>query len=210
MISRIEQEDSGYPRILRDRLGGDAPSCLHVMGEAAILRHHLLGLICSIQCPGSVVIETLDAVRTLRDAGVAVVGGFHSPMEKECLDILLRGSPPVVLCPARGLAGLRIGKIPRLAVKEGRLLILSPFAESIRRTTAPRAVRRNNLVAALADVVLVPHAAPGGKTWTTVRAALERRQPVFTFHVEANKTMREIGARPFSEFRDILDMRDIL
>ena len=81
MISRIEQGDSDYPRVLRYRLGDDAPSCLHVIGKAEILRHHLLGLVCSIQCPGSIVIETLDAIRTLRDAGVAVVGGFHSPME---------------------------------------------------------------------------------------------------------------------------------
>jgi hypothetical protein len=80
-FQRIEQGDSGYPRVLGDRLDDEAPSCVHLMGEAAILRHRLVGLVCSIQCPGSIVIETLDAIRTLRDAGVVVVGGFHSLME---------------------------------------------------------------------------------------------------------------------------------
>ena len=197
--NRIEQGESNYPTALRDRLGDAAPPCLYAMGEPSILRHRLLGLICSIKCPGSIVIKTLDAARTLRDAGVAVVGGFHSPMEKECLDILLRGNQPVILCPARGLAGLRIGQIPRRAVKEGRLLVVSPFAESIRRTTAAQAVQRNNLVASLADAVWVPHAAPGGKTWGTVRAALERQQPVFAFANEENGGLLEAGVRPFAE-----------
>jgi predicted AAA+ superfamily ATPase len=37
----------------------------------------------------------------LREAGIPVIGGFHAPMEKECLDLLLRGTQPVVICPAR-------------------------------------------------------------------------------------------------------------
>jgi hypothetical protein len=48
------------------------------------------------------VIATYDAIRELRDAGVIVAGGFHSPMEGECLDFLLCGAQPVVLCPACG------------------------------------------------------------------------------------------------------------
>ena len=197
--NRIEQGDSDYPTVLLDRLGEASPSCLYVMGDTAILRNRLLGLVCSIQCPGSSVIKTLDAIRTLRDAGVAVIGGFHSPMEKECLDILLRGNQPVILCAARGLPGLRIGQTPRRAVKSGRLLILSPFAENIRRTTAVQAVRRNDLVAALAEAVWVPHAAPGGKTWATVRSVLRRQQPVFAFATEDNDDLLEAGARPFAK-----------
>ena len=121
MIARIEQSGNDYPAVLRKRLGEKAPSCLYAMGEAGILRRRLLGLVCSIQCPGSLVIKTLDAIRMLRDAGVTIVGGFHSPMEKECLDILLRGNQPVILCAAKGLLGLRIGQTPRQAVKDGRL-----------------------------------------------------------------------------------------
>lgn len=199
MIARIEQVDSDYPTVLRDRLGEDAPSCLYAIGEAAILRNRLLGLVCSIQCPGSIVIKTLDTIRTLRDAGVTVVGGFHSPMEKECLDILLRGDQPVIFCPARGLAGLRIGQTARRAMEAGRLLAVSPFAESIRRATAAQAVQRNNLVAALSEAVWVPHAAPGGKTWTTVCSALERQQPVFAFATEDNGRLLEAGASPFAQ-----------
>lgn len=198
--TRIEQGESEYPAVLPERLGDAAPASLHIMGQPSILRHRLLGFICSIQCPGSIVIKTLDAARALRDAGVVVIGGFHSPMEKECLDILLRGAQSVILCPARGLAALRLGHIPRRAVKDGRLLILSSFAASCRRTTAAQALQRNNLVAALADAVWVPHAAPGGKTWTTIRAALERQQPVYTFDDPSNHELAMAGACGVAEF----------
>ncbi|MDR1612459.1 MAG: DNA-processing protein DprA [Planctomycetota bacterium] len=196
---RIEQGDSDYPAALIDRLGDAAPRTIYALGDAAILRNRLLALVCSVQCPGGIVIKTLDAARFLRDAGVAVIGGFHSPMEKECLDLLLRGSQPVVLCPARGLANLRIGKEARRAAREGRLLALSPFAENIRRTTSARAAERNRLAAALADALWTPHAVPGSKTQAIVDAALGRGQPVFTFDHADNSHLLRAGARPFGE-----------
>ena len=203
MIARIEQCGNEYPAALRERLGDDAPSCLYAMGDVAILRHRLLGLVCSIQCPGSIVIKTLDVIRTLRDAGVMIVGGFHSPMEKECLDILLRGNQTVILCAAKGLVGLRIGQTPRQAVKDGRLPIVSHFAANVRRTTPVRAIQRNDLVAALADALWVPHAAPGGKVWMAIRRALARGQAVFTFESEENSDLMNSGAKPV-EPREII------
>jgi len=192
---RIDENDSDYPKILRHRLGRDAPPCLYAMGEPSILRHRLLGLICSIQCPGSIVIQTFDATRALRDAGVVVVGGFHSPMEQECLDILLRGQQPVILCAAKGLAGLRIGRQARRAVQEGRLLALSPFAKSVRRTTAAQAVQRNSLVAALAHAAWAPYAAPGGKTETLCRKIIAIRQSLFTVDAPENANLLALGAK---------------
>lgn len=196
-VQTINRSDNAYPAVFQSRLGKDAPAGLYVLGERAILRRRLLGLICSIQCPGSIVLKTFDTIRALRDEGVAVVGGFLSPMEKDCLDILLRGKQPIIFCPARGLKGLRLGDKARQAVDEGRLLVLSVFSDDVRHTTAAQAVRRNNLVAALADALLVPYAAPNGKTWTTVHAALKRNQPVFTFDVDDNAALLKAGAQPF-------------
>ncbi len=84
----------------------DTPDCLYAMGDIGLLRTDLLGLVGSVRCPGSVVLKTFDAVRGLRDGGVALVGGFHSPMERESLDILLRGRRPVVLCSSFTVSGI--------------------------------------------------------------------------------------------------------
>ncbi len=198
MTARITVHDRAYPDRLRARLADDAPDCLYAMGDIGLLRTGLLGLVCSVRCPGSVVLKTFDAVRGLRDGGVALVGGFHSPMERESLDILLRGRQPVVLCPARGLARLRLGASARQGIKDGRLLVVSPFSERMRRTTSAQSAQRNLLVAALADALLVPYASVGGAAWATARAALDRGQAVFTFEVEKNKALLERGARAFS------------
>jgi predicted Rossmann fold nucleotide-binding protein DprA/Smf involved in DNA uptake len=185
----IEQGAPDYPHALTGRLGAGAPPVLYGLGNTALLGAPLLGLVCSITCPGAVVIKTLDAVRALRDAGVILVGGFHSPMERECLDVLLRGNQGTVLCPARCLVNLRMGAAARAAVKDGRLLVLSMFGEKARRTTAQTAAQRNELVAALADVVLAPYARPGGRTWATVEEALGRKQRVLTFDVKDNAVL---------------------
>lgn len=196
---RFGQGDAEYPPPLLDRLGGTAPRCLYAAGDAGILEGRFLGLVCSVQCPGSVVLRTFDAARALRDAGVPVAGGFHSPMERECLDILLRGEQPVLLCAARGIKGLRIGQAARRAANEGRLLILSPFGDEIRRATSAQAQQRNALAAALSQALWVPHAAPGGKAWAAVQSALSQNQPVHTFAEKDNAPLIQAGARPFEE-----------
>ncbi|NQU20558.1 MAG: DNA-processing protein DprA [Candidatus Nealsonbacteria bacterium] len=192
---RIEPGDRTYPPILVERLADTAPQNLYALGDPGILRNQLLGLICSIQCPGSIIIKTFDVIRGLRDEKVIMIGGFHSPMERECLDLLLRGAQPVILCPARSLRNLRMGKAARKALSEGRLLVLSFFGDEVRRATSAQAILRNDRVAALAEAILVPHASKNGKTWTTVRRVFESGQKVFTFEDETNTDLIASGAR---------------
>jgi predicted Rossmann fold nucleotide-binding protein DprA/Smf involved in DNA uptake len=194
-MRRIVPGDIDYPDMLADRMGANAPPAIYAMGDLGVLRHQRLGLICSVRCPGSIVIKTYDAIRELRDIGMIVAGGFHSPMEHECLDILLRGSQPVILCPAKGLDGQPVGQECRRAVEEGRLLLLSAFGSEVKRTTAARAVIRNEFVAALSDVVLIPHASPGGKTEALARRAIKQGRPLFTFADEENAALIGLGAR---------------
>ncbi len=118
-------------------------------------------------------------------------------MERECLDILLRGSQPVIMCAAKRLRGLRLGVAGRKAVREGRLLAISPFGDTVKRSTAAQAIQRNELVAALADAVLVPYAAPGGKAESTAQNILTRRQPLFTFPDENNAHLLHAGAEGY-------------
>ena len=97
-------------------------------------------------------------------AGPTIISGFHSPVEQEALIVLLRGPQPVILCPARSLARMRLKPAYWTALEAGRLLLLSPFAESVHRATIEMAYQRNRFVAALADRVLIAYADPDGKT----------------------------------------------
>jgi len=158
-----------YPAAVLALLGDRAPERIYTIGNLDILRQRLLALFCSSKCPGSVILQTYDAVCALRDAGVTVIGGFHSPIEKECLRLLLRGAQPVVICPARSIERLRMPAEWRAPLASGRLLIFSPFDAKHPRITANNAVYRNRFAAALATRLLIPYAAPGSKTEAFLR-----------------------------------------
>lgn len=155
--------DPAYPVRLRERLGQDAPSTLTALGNLGLLSQPKTALFCSARCPGDAILGAYDTARKMRDEGVTVISGFHSPVEKECLRILLRGKQPIIICPARALEKFRLPAEWQKALDAGRLLILSPFEKYPRRPTTESARQRNELVAALSDEVLIIHATPGGQ-----------------------------------------------
>ena len=192
-IKKISQGDIEYPALIESRLGGAAPKVLYAHGNLSILQNRMVGLVCSVQCPGSIILKTFDLIRKLRDAGVVIIGGFHAPMEKDCLDLLLRGPQPVVICMPKRVRNARIGAA-RGALLEGRLLLLSRFDDEVRWASAETAMKRNDLVAALSHFLLVPHASPGGKTWDIVKRAFQRGQKVVSFADPANTHLFVSGA----------------
>ena len=163
-------------------------------GNLSLLDEPLRALFCSNRCPGDLILKTYDLARAMRDAGVPVIGGFQTPMERECLRLLFRGSQPVVVCPARGIDNMRIPREWRPALDEGRLLVLSPFPATARRPTAELAAQRNNLVAELAQRVFIAHAAPDSKTEAFVRKLAESGKPLLTLDSPANENLVEMGA----------------
>jgi predicted Rossmann fold nucleotide-binding protein DprA/Smf involved in DNA uptake len=151
-----------WPRQLNERLESAAPSSLSIIGSPGLLAERKVGLFCSVRCPDGTALRAYDACRRLRDEGMTLISGFHSPVEKECLKILLEGTQPIIVCPARSLRKMRIPAVWRPALEGGRLLIISRFEQSPRRADTGTARRRNELVAALSDEVLIVHAEPGG------------------------------------------------
>jgi predicted Rossmann fold nucleotide-binding protein DprA/Smf involved in DNA uptake len=150
------------------------------LGNPDILDRKKLALFCSAKCPGNLILQTYDLARALRDKGITVVGGFHSPMEKECLDLLLRGTQPLILCPARSI--YERAPVPwRKPIEEDRLLVLSPFRKSVRRPTTESCEYRNRFVAAIADAIFVAHAAPGSKTERFLDGIRRWGKPIVTF-----------------------------
>ena len=163
-------------------------------GNVRLLEERLTALFCSQRCPGDLILKTYDLARAMRDAGVPVIGGFQTPMEKECLRLLLRGSQPVVVCPARGIDNMRVPRDWRAALDENRLLILSPFPSTRRRPTAELAAQRNDLVADVATQVFFAHAAPGSKTEAFARKLAALGKPLLTLDSPANDSLMEMGA----------------
>jgi len=194
--TKLDVSSQGYPARLREKgLPGRYPN-LWLVGDASLLNGPLLGLVCSMRCPGQVILRTYDLARALRDASVPVIGGFHSPMEKECLDLLLRGTQPVVICPARSICRMRIPASWRSGIDARRVLVVSPFVHLHRRATAALARERNSLVGALATEAVVLHASSGGQIDTLCRDLIARGSIVWTLDLPENAVAVQAGARP--------------
>ena len=159
----LNAADARYPAYLGKRLGTDALPQLSALGNLDLLALPKTALFCSARCPGQAILAAYDQAARWRDAGRCIIGGFHSPVEQECLRILLRGRQPVIICPARSLEKMRLPGDWQKPLADGRLLILSCFSGNEHRITSTLAARRNEFVAALADEVWFAHVAPGGQ-----------------------------------------------
>ena len=198
--------DPSFPPQLAQYLGDEAPSRITFIGDPAIFNTKAVALICSVKCPGNIILQTYDLAQRLREAGVAVIGGFHSPMERECLRILLRGSQPVILCPPRGLQAMRIPSEHKAALEEGRLLYLSPFSDKLRRATVDTAQFRNRFVAAMAEHILAPYASPQSKTFELCRELKSWGKPLYMLSNDGNAALIDLGAQLIDD-RFILSRR---
>lgn len=143
---------------LHKRLGQDTSKTVSGVGNIALLDTPLLGLIASRECPGQVLLETLEMVPQWVRAGRIIVSGFHSPLEQQVLRSLVRRNGQAVKVLARGFTGAhyRPTAEEREPLEAGRMLILTACAPSVLRTTRATALERNQLVLTLAAELVIP------------------------------------------------------
>lgn len=160
----ISPEDATYPK---DRLATWFPAlpALYTLGNLDLLRLPLTASFCSRKCPGDAILKAYDLARKLREEETPVIGGFHTPVEKDMLDILLKGKGPLVICPARGLEGMRIAEKTQERIEKGQLLFCTVADPKEKRITAEIADKRNRLVAALATDRKFVYVETGGNLW---------------------------------------------
>lgn len=148
------------------------------LGQKEIMKHHKTAFLCSRKCPSDIVLKSLDWAKRKKDRGQCVISCFHSRIEKDVFDILLKGTQPLILMLARGMKK-RWDKEIRNALQQERLLILSPFDESVTRITQKTANKRNQIMADIADDVFLAYAHKNGNLDTLLKGITDK--PVKTF-----------------------------
>ncbi len=73
------------------------------IGNIDILDFHKTAFLCSRKIPGEAILRCHDWAVMMRNEGRCVISGFHSQIEKEVLQYLLRGNQPLIIALARGL-----------------------------------------------------------------------------------------------------------
>ncbi len=130
-------------------------------GNIELLKLHKTAFLCSRKIPASVVLKCYDWAIAQRETNNCVISGFHSQLEKDVLHYLLKGKQPIIVALARGLKQ-KIDPELQKPLDEGRLLIITPFDETIKRVTEQTAAVRNRMMVELADKLVVGFASDGG------------------------------------------------
>ena len=131
-------------------------------GNRDILKLEKTAFLCSRKCPADVVLKSYDWARQQREEGNCIVCGNHSQIEKDVFEILLKGSQPLILILARGMKTRWEPEIEK-AVTQGRLLVISPFDETVKRVTRETAEQRNRKIIEISDRVIVGYKTKGGQ-----------------------------------------------
>ena len=137
------------------------PQAVSAHGNTAIIAKRKTAFLCSRNYPASAVLRIYDWAKEMRAGGECVISGFHSHLERDVLDILLKGGQPIILAAARGLPKRYSPEISK-ALDSGRLLVISVFSDSVNRITAETACKRNEFMLAIADNVVIGYASEKG------------------------------------------------
>ena len=166
---------------------------------AAALTRAPVAFFCSKACPGDIILKAQDWANARGPESAPVIGGFHTPIERDVLRILLRGNAPVTLVLARAVQGYRMSPAIKAAVATGQAKVISPFPLTQTRTTAATAEARNRHILTLCESVLIAHASPGGKTEALAHEAVALGRTVHAFSSPGNVHLFEFGALPLDE-----------
>ena len=175
---------------------------VNLRGNSALLldkRQEILAIFCSDMAPASILLQLQDLANHWRYHGPIIMSGFQSIGENEVLSVLLRGPQPIIICMAREIEKMRIKPTWKIPFEENRLLLVSPFGENVKRSTAKTACKRNLAAARLADKVLIAHAQLGSKTEKLAKEILKWEKPIFTLKNKFNKNLEDIGIVIFEE-----------
>ena len=149
---------------------------IQMLGNAALMELPKIAFLSSRQVAPAAVMRCYDWATGMRGgaAGVralpCVIGGFQSALERDVLKLLLpAGGPPIVMVLARGMWRV-VPRDFRAAIDEGRMLIVSPFSQKIKRVSHETAEKRNRWILENCDDVFWGSIDPDG---TLARLAVE-------------------------------------
>ena len=190
-LHTILPEESSYPAALKTGTAFKTAPTLTAIGNLDLLSQKSIAFFCSRQCPDDLILKTYDLAQSLRDAKILVISGFHTPIEQDCLKILLGGTQSIIHCPARSLHKIRLSSEQKTAIGKHRLLLLSPFNAVYSRVTAELSAKRNEMIGAIAHTSFIAYAAPNSKTLAFAQRLIEAGKAVITLSSSSHTDLQE-------------------
>jgi len=123
-------------------------------GNMDLLILRKVGFLASRKVVPSSVIPTINwASKVSHDPNIAIISGFQSTLEREVLDIVLKGTCGIIYVLNRSLyRQIPLNILP--AFDSNRILFISLTSEKTTRPSAINAVLRNHYITDIADSVV--------------------------------------------------------
>lgn len=194
-----------YPARVRQRLE-PPPTVLFQLGEATVLGSPTLAVLNSRSIDERAVYASSAAVRAAIEQGFTVVTGGMKASHRISAVAARSAAAPRAIVLDRGLFATFGGRVDRDPFGFGpgrgpldsqRTLVVSSF-RLMDHAVAHNGKRRDEVIAAMADVIIAVHARPGGVIEHVCLQALDRGQVVLSWYGE-NAGLIAAGATPIEE-----------
>jgi len=184
-------DDDPYPIALRERLD-PSPTILYALGSGDVLAGLKLAVLSSRSVTESSVAATLAVVQAAAAQGFALVGGGMKATYRIAAVAGRAADAARIIVLDRGVfasLGANLGQDPfgfgpgRSALRFECTLVLSPF-RPMNHAAPHNGRRRDEVIAALADIIIAVQARPGGEIERVCLEALDRGQCVLSWYGE--------------------------
>jgi predicted Rossmann fold nucleotide-binding protein DprA/Smf involved in DNA uptake len=207
----LDPSNQKYPKRLLERLGESSPEKIFFWGPLDFLKRFTMAVISADSISGLALMAANQLLFTIREYDLNIIGGWHSVMETEIFRLgLFRKNFTVTLFSAKGLeretfdSFLETRFYPPLhefperqeyfrRAEEGKLLMLSLSSPEEAKMKRPNIIHRNWVACVLSDVVFVPFAEKGSKTFTLAKRVFSAKIPIFATDHESNHDLHQLG-----------------
>lgn len=143
---------------------------METKGNFSLLDSKRIGYFASSKIATISVLPTLDwATEMAKRDEVAIVSGFHSKMEREVLEILLKGRCGIICVLARPIYKVIPAKF-RDAYAEDRVLFISQNSAKSTMTSRHLCQKRNEYIASIADELVFSSLTPESSLYKLINS----------------------------------------
>ena len=190
-IQVITVLDPVYPVSLKRTLGlSQLPPMLFVAGDLNVLQRQTIALIGARKAAKESLAFATMAAHYLVTQGGNVVSGYARGVDYAAYEGAISAGGYTTAVLPHGIRKLSKAQLRELHphIESGKVLVLSQF-----HPAAPwqmsRAMERNNVVTALAHIVIVAESDKKGGTWEGANEALKQQRPLYVRSAEAGTSL---------------------
>lgn len=182
--------DEYYPIRLKKLEISNIPAALFYKGNYNLLRHKCVGFTGSRKVSDSGIRITDSSARQLSSDGIVVVSGYAKGVDITAHRAALQSGGNTIFVIGEGILKNRIKSEVKELLNDKNHLFISQFLPNL-TWSATNAMKRNNTIIGLADVMILIESGMNGGTFNAGEQSLKHKKPLFVVEYGVCKSTAE-------------------